>query len=59
MSEYIISQIVATIFYLSAGIAVGFMLSKLNTRKTARSIVNEMEKRLSQETKRKENQINE
>jgi uncharacterized membrane-anchored protein YitT (DUF2179 family) len=52
MTDIIISQIVATIFYLGTGFALGFLYSKNNNKKTARSIVDEMEKRLTIENKK-------
>ena len=52
MTEMAISQIIATIFYIGTGFALGFLFGKINTRKTARQIVKEMEKRLTSEQKK-------
>jgi uncharacterized membrane protein YciS (DUF1049 family) len=53
MSEFVMSQLIATVFYMGAGFALGFMVGKVNTRKVAQCIVKEMEKRLELENGKK------
>jgi len=50
--EMAVSQIIATIFYIGTGFALGFLIGKINTRKTARQIITEMEKRVAAENKK-------
>jgi hypothetical protein len=59
MTEFVTSQIIATVFYLCTGAAIGFMLGKLNTRKTAQSIVKEMERIVKIENEKKGKERNE